>query len=45
MRKALKQVKFELSRGKNYDSASPFGIRVMILGESHYGAKGAASSL
>jgi hypothetical protein len=41
---SLKQVRFKPWKGKSYGYHSPFGIPVMILGESHYGAKGASSS-
>lgn len=44
MPRSLKHVKFEPSIGKRYGIDSPFGIPVMILGESHYGAQGESRS-
>jgi hypothetical protein len=44
MPRSLKHVKFEPSIGKHYGMDSPFGIPVMILGESHYGAQGETRS-
>jgi hypothetical protein len=39
MGKPLKRVRFKRWKGKQYGYRSPFGIPVMILGESHYDAK------
>lgn len=40
MAQSLKHVTFKPWRGKNYGFDSPFGIPVMILGESHYSVEG-----
>ena len=37
--KALPNVKFLPFKGRSYGYGSPFGIPVMVLGESHYSAK------
>jgi hypothetical protein len=44
MGQALKHVRFKPWKGKHYGSRSPFGIPVMILGESHYSVEGKIST-
>ncbi len=40
MERRLKHVKFMPWKGERYGTRSPFGIPVMILGESHYSVEG-----
>lgn len=44
MGQSLKDVRFKPWKGKDYGSRSPFGIPVMILGESHYSVEGKSST-